>query len=1301
MNKLIQISQSQISKSLVLVARSVGVVLCLFLANMTIAQVDCNTTMACNDGLQVSLDDICEAIITPDMILEDPEYDNSAYTVEVMDGQGNIIPNATVNYSYVNQTLDVSVTLNGCAISCWGNITIKDKLPPEFTSCLDFELDCDADITPGSDVPFPTVFDACSFVGDLEYTDDIVSNACAADFVKTITRHWTATDEQGNTAICVQTINILKASIDDIVWPPNYDDFDQPSFSCAITIETLPNGAPSPNVTGVPSGAECPNIQIYYTDIIFDICGASIKVLRQWVVVDWCTGQEATFNQIIKVLDTAAPICTSVEDFINIIYTDEGLCTGTYEVPAPIIIFECSDYSYTVGYKLKDDDGQPFENPIFDNVIYNPQTELFTITELPQDTSWIVYTITDACGNTTQCFTEVFVEDGEAPTPVCEGYTVVSLEDEGWADIFAVSIDDGSYDNCEIDRYEVKRLSTNCGSTSDLQFGEKVNFCCADVNSGYVKVVMRVYDKADNYNDCIVNVNVQDKINPTIECPSNILIQCTQDFEDLSLTGTATGDDNCSVEITKTDVVNLNECGIGVVLRTWRATDPQGRTATCVQVITLGDSNPFNENNIIWPSDRDVNGCNSENITPEDLNSFPILSNTDCANIAISYDDNVFYNTPEYCIKVLRHWKIIDWCNYDPQNPFFYSYTQKIGIFNTSAPTFTSCQNQSFVSEDGDCQESVTISVSATDDCTVEELLDFTYTIDEGSDGSIEYNGSSNSVTRTLESGVHTVQWTVIDGCDNVSNCTQIITIIDNKPPTPICLGATSWSLGEDGMVEVWASDFDIKSFDSCDDDDELVFSFNAAGTLPVMQFDCSDIPNGIGVDIPLQMYVIDTDGNSEYCDVMLTLSDNENNDICIDNVEGNKATIAGSIMNSASEGILNIEVQLMNMDEQDSNMQMTKEAGDYAFEDVQYYDEYAIEPYKNNDVINGVSTLDLVLIQRHILGLDEFDSPYKLIAADVNGNEKVTSSDLLLIRKVILGIEPDFGDNTSWRFIPTTYEIEDPTHPFGFPEKVVLDDLYVSNETIDFTAIKTGDVNGNATNNLKSANDAEIRSAPKTLLIENQSIAAKEKISVPVYANDVNELLGLQFTFEFGNDVKFNNVKSNRIDIAEYNVNAVGNTVALSWNDIKAIAVGSNEVLFTIELEGVGTGELASNIELSSKLLNAEVYNNSLNANALDLEVSSRNNIESIERNRLHQNTPNPFKGMTTIGFDLEESGLATLAIFDISGKELYRITNDFVKGKNAITLDIESLYANSGILYYTLKAGDFIDTKKMIIID
>ena len=54
------------------------------------------------------------------------------------------------------------------------------------------------------------------------------------------------------------------------------------------------------------------------------------------------------------------------------------------------------------------------------------------------------------------------IVDDEAPTPVCEGFTVVTLKENGWADVFAESIDDHSSDNCGIVKFEVKRLENKC-----------------------------------------------------------------------------------------------------------------------------------------------------------------------------------------------------------------------------------------------------------------------------------------------------------------------------------------------------------------------------------------------------------------------------------------------------------------------------------------------------------------------------------------------------------------------------------------------------------------------------------------------------------------------------------------------------------------------------------------------------------------------------------------------------------------------------------------------------------------------
>ena len=212
--------------------------------------------------------------------------------------------------------------------------------------------------------------------------------------------------------------------------------------------------------------------------------------------------------------------------------------------------------------------------------------------------------------------------------------------------------------------------------------------------------------------------------------------------------------------------------------------------------------------------------------------------------------------------------------------------------------------------------------------------------------------------------------------------------------------------------------------------------------------------------------------------------------------------------------------------------------------------------------------------------------------------------------------------------------------------------------------------------------------------------IETNRSINVPVYANELNEVVGMQMTIELGQDVVFKGIQSQQLNIESHNIYVNGNKVAFSWNTNEAISLEASDVLFSVELEGLNQGELAANIQISSSSVDAEVYDSELNVNGLDLVINERN-IEAPARTVLYQNAPNPFNGMTTIAFDLEERGMATLAIFDISGKEVYRISNEFAKGKNAMTIDVQSLNVTSGLLYYTLQAGDFIDTKKMMIID
>ncbi|MBK8634704.1 MAG: hypothetical protein IPN72_14510 [Saprospiraceae bacterium] len=68
-------------------------------------------------------------------------------------------------------------------------------------------------------------------------------------------------------------------------------------------------------------------------------------------------------------------------------------------------------------------------------------------------------------------------------------------------------------------------------------------------------------------------------------------------------------------------------------------------------------------------------------------------------------------------------------------------------------------------------------------------------------------------------------------------------------------------------------------------------------------------------------------------------------------------------------------------------------------------YDNYQVSPLKTDNARQGVNTLDLLHIQRHILKIKELENPFKLIVADANFDQKITVSDLVDIRKVVLEV--------------------------------------------------------------------------------------------------------------------------------------------------------------------------------------------------------------------------------------------------------------------------------------------------------
>ena len=89
----------------------------------------------------------------------------------------------------------------------------------------------------------------------------------------------------------------------------------------------------------------------------------------------------------------------------------------------------------------------------------------------------------------------------------------------------------------------------------------------------------------------------------------------------------------------------------------------------------------------------------------------------------------------------------------------------------------------------------------------------------------------------------------------------------------------------------------------------------------------------------------------------------------------------------------------------------------------------------------------------------------------------------------------------------------------------------------------------------------------------------------------------------------------------------------------------------------------------------------------------------EIPEKYSLYQNYPNPFNPSTNIKFDIHKQGIASLKVFDLLGKEIETLVDENLSvGTYEVTFNASSL--PSGIYFYVLKTGDFVESKKMMLV-
>jgi hypothetical protein len=117
-----------------------------------------------------------------------------------------------------------------------------------------------------------------------------------------------------------------------------------------------------------------------------------------------------------------------------------------------------------------------------------------------------------------------------------------------------------------------------------------------------------------------------------------------------------------------------------------------------------------------------------------------------------------------------------------------------------------------------------------------------------------------------------------------------------------------------------------------------------------------------------------------------------------------------------------------------------------------------------------------------------------------------------------------------------------------------------------------------------------------------------------------------------------------------------------------------------------------------SSSMNNIFAVRTDSNLNYPTVGINNMNN-ELLTDYNLFQNYPNPFNPETKINYDLPKSGIVKLTIYDVLGREIKTLINEF-KQAGTYTVDFNGENLSSGVYYYKMTAGDFTSIKKMVLI-
>jgi hypothetical protein len=404
---------------------------------------------------------------------------------------------------------------------------------------------------------------------------------------------------------------------------------------------------------------------------------------------------------------------------------------------------------------------------------------------------------------------------------------------------------------------------------------------------------------------------------------------------------------------------------------------------------------------------------------------------------------------------------------------------------------------------------------------------------------------------------------------------------------------------------------------------------------------------------------------------------------------------VSGGVLTSTGAIVNEVIIQAENDDE--VLRDQSNASGNYTLETLEQ-STYAISGQKADDapLTESLTTLDIIHARQHILGQQQFESPYQWIAADVNGSGSVTAFDLVEMRKVILGLYTVFPSGLNWLIIPDVFDLQQDPFAYSTTTEIALG---TEDEDLDFVAVKVGDVDQSWINQ----EGGRLSVGSLDLLLAEISLN-QDLVEIPVIVDESVSLRGYQFSMVWNpTELEYVGVSSKGVDGHFNDQLAVDGILTTLWDESggSALNLEAGQELFTVKFRARHE-QADTEVQINSALTKAMAFGSDFKAFSIrskPLRVS----MEALRNGNLEvfQNVPNPFDFSTQIDFRIPKSGLVRLTVVNSVGKIVYMYEDQYEPGLHSISWDRSqsALPVTEGLYLYRLECNGEEVVKKMLV--